>query len=143
MAQEKYGRTGLYLAARDNQFAEVKRLVQSAKSHGILETMIEKADNEGKTPLFIASFFGNLKIVKVLLWEKAKIDQTDNDGSTSLMAAVHEGHLDIVNLLLDHNANIEMTTNNNATALYFAGTKNRFAEAKQLVKSAKEKCHSI
>ena len=70
--------------------------------------IIDSPDNEGKTPLFIASFYGHLKMVQVLLGKNALIDKACNYGLTPLMVAAQQGHLDTVLLLLSHKANVHL-----------------------------------
>ena len=132
-----HGVTSLHLAANNYRQAIIQQLLKYAREKSIYPAMIHKADGESKTPLVMASFYGDLSNVEDLLKENASIDQTDNDGATPLMAAVQEGHLDTVSLLLKYNASIEIANNHGATALYFAATKNRFAEARLLFNTAR------
>ena len=54
----------------------------------------------GKTPLHIASWNGNLEVVKTLLAAKVEMDKIDNDGKTPLDKASSNGHLEVVTTLL-------------------------------------------
>ena len=120
MSQDEQGGTKLLLAAQGNRIAEVEQMIKSGKEMGILEILIEKKLNIGVTPLNIASHYGNIEIVKILLQHNTSIDEADNYGFTPLISAAQEGHLDVVMLLLQHNANIQLAAKRGSTALYKA-----------------------
>ena len=47
--------------------------------------LLDKAANDGKTPLFIASCIGHLEIVKVLIANKANFFYINNEGKAPLI----------------------------------------------------------
>ena len=118
--QDKHGATKLHWAARHNRIAEFKELIKSGKKMGVLGKLIEEKKNLGRTPLDIASFYGHIEIVKILLQLNVSVDEAHNKGFTPLMHAAHQGHLDVVMLLLEHNANIQLTTKQGLTVLHIA-----------------------
>ena len=56
------------------------------------------------TPLFTASCYGHIEIVKLLLANKANVNFALTDGRTSLFVASQTGHKRIVELLKQHGA---------------------------------------
>ena len=61
------GDTQLNSAAFNNRLEEVEKLLGDAKKLGILKDLIDKADNNGWTPLNAAAQKAHLEIVEVLL----------------------------------------------------------------------------
>jgi len=60
------------------------------------------ANNEGKTPFYVACQEGRTKIVKILLNDKrVKVNKVDQYGQTPLEIACRFGHIEIVKLLLN------------------------------------------
>ena len=53
---------------------------------------VDKATNDGATPLIVAAQEGRTEVVKLLLTEgKAEVDKTMNDGQTPLYIAARNG----------------------------------------------------
>ena len=61
---------------------------------------IDRAKNDGVTPLFMASQKGHLDIVKHFIECKADVDLSDNRDSTPLHIACVTGHLEVVQQLI-------------------------------------------
>ena len=74
-------------------------------------------DCNGKTPLFIAAFTGQLPCVKYLL--KIGWKHFDEKKNTPLHSAAAEGHLDVVKYLMDHHSNM-YTSHPSKSPLYLA-----------------------
>ena len=70
------------MAAGYNRLAEVKEYLKAAKDLGILSTLIDKADNGGRTPLWSPSFAGHLEMVEFLVNKGATIDKASNKEAT-------------------------------------------------------------
>jgi ankyrin repeat protein len=71
---------------------------------------IEARNNEGETPLIIASSFGNTDTVRILVDLGANIEARANSLTnrlTALMLAAAKGHTETVHLLLDRGASIQ------------------------------------
>ena len=92
-----------------NVFGLAKILIENNKND------IEKKDieidfknKEGYTPLMIASYKGNIDIVKLLLEYNASVDITNNYNYSALIYACIYGNLDVVKILLKHKANIKL-----------------------------------
>ena len=78
---------------------DIARLLVSSKAD------VDKAKDDGATPLFMASQNGHVDIVIFLLQNKADIDKADFAGYTPLMIACERGHWDIVETLIEAGAN--------------------------------------
>ena len=111
-----------------NVFGIAKILIENNKN------VIEKKDIEidfknedGYTPLMIASYKGNADIVKLLLEYNASVDITNYDNYTALIYACLYGRADVVKILLEHKADMYIETkleNNHLTALMLACSQN-------------------
>ena len=67
MSQNRDGQTKLYLAVRDNRLTQVQEILNAAKELDVLEILVNKADENGDTPLHIARDKCHTSIVQVLL----------------------------------------------------------------------------
>jgi len=90
------------------------------------------ANNNGTTPLLMASQEGHVDVVKVLLQHKENVDLANNDGTTPLLMASQEGHVDVVKVLLQHKANVDLANSDGATPLVMA-SQNGHVEVVQAV----------
>jgi ankyrin repeat protein len=73
---------------------------------------INKAQNDGCTPLHMASQQGHVDVVRVLLEQGADINKAKNNGCTPLFMASQDGHVDVVRVLLEQGADITKTWDN-------------------------------
>ena len=78
------------------------------------------ANNGGDTALTLASKYGNVEIVKVLLAAGADQHKADDDGWTPLMRAAYGGHMEVVQVLLAAGADKDKADNHGRTPLMFA-----------------------
>jgi len=76
---------------------------------GLQEVNPSKPDNDGKTPLSYAAWFGHEGVVKILLGrqevkqevkQEVNLDKPDNDGRTLLLYAALKGYREVVKMLL-------------------------------------------
>lgn len=67
---------------------------------------VNSSNNDGLTPLHMASWYGHEAVVQTLLENKASVDEQDFDGDTPLLNACRYKHLSIVKLLTKHQADI-------------------------------------
>ena len=56
----------------------------------IVKWRVNKADNDGRTPLWYAAAYGNVAMVKVLIAAGADVNKADNDGWTPLGTATRQ-----------------------------------------------------
>ena len=78
---------------------------------------MEKADNDGCKPLYIASNNEHLEIVKVLIDAGAILVKANKIGRTPLYIASINGQLEIVKVLIANKANFFYTNNEGKTPL--------------------------
>ncbi|MGI4752876.1 MAG: ankyrin repeat domain-containing protein, partial [Janthinobacterium lividum] len=79
---------------------------------------IDKAENNGLSPLHIAAQSGHLEIVQKLLEYGANVHKSEKNGNSPLHLAALFGHLDIIQKLLEHKADVDKSENINAGALH-------------------------
>jgi ankyrin repeat protein len=96
-----------------------------------------RRSGDGDTPLCLASYVGNLDIVRELLGAQANPNIGMNDSDTPLMMASNEGHVEIVELLLTHGADINLKNSDGYTALDYANEKVRPILKRRLSAAAK------
>ena len=87
---------------------------------------MDKASNDGRSPLYWASYNGHLEVVKTLLAAGAEVDKANSDGQTPLFWALHFGYTEIALLLREaehmylHSSShhIELTFRNNQASTH-------------------------
>jgi ankyrin repeat protein len=84
---------------------------------------INKAMNDGATPLLVASQNGHVDVVRILIGRGADINKADNDGVTPLWIASLNGHVEVVSILAERGADINKAMNDGATPLHAASLK--------------------
>lgn len=96
---------------------------------------IDTKNENGATPLFIASHKGNVEMVKFLLENGANPDIAIKLGATPLFVAVQgNGNLEIIDLLLKNKAEIHVRDHEGKTSLILAASENGNIDiAKKLV----------
>lgn len=70
------------------------------------KNVIEKKNDMGVSPLWIAAGYGHLSVVKLLLANKANVHSANYKGDSVLVAATFKGHSDIVGYLLNCGARV-------------------------------------
>lgn len=85
-------------AVTAGDIVEVQRLIDSSKA------VVNEANQQGMTPLHIASLNGRRDLAELLLNAGALCDQKDSQGLTPLLMAASRGYGDIIDLLLNHGA---------------------------------------
>ena len=90
--------------------------------------------NYYNTPLMIASWGGNLELVKILVENGACINQVDKgNGFTALIKAVFNNHPLIVKYLLECNADKTICSFEKMSALDYAYSKNENGEYEEII----------
>lgn len=81
---------------------------------------VDLQDNDGNTPLRLATVNNQTESVRQLLEKSANPNIQNNDGNTPLIRAMAQGYTEISKLLLQANANPDIRNNNLMTAESFA-----------------------
>ncbi|MDB5713116.1 MAG: ankyrin repeat protein [Sphingomonadales bacterium] len=108
----KPGSGGVVIDTRDSATGEAAlHIVTKGRDLVWLNFLLAKGanpnvrDNQGNTPLYIATQIGWGEGVSILLDRGASVDQVNNGGETSLIRAVQNRDLTVVRLLLAAGAN--------------------------------------
>ena len=67
---------------------------------------VNKADNDGVTPLHSAALVGLEAVVNVLIEAGADVNETSNNGDTPLSSAAWKGHDAVVKVLIEAGADV-------------------------------------
>lgn len=84
----------------------------------------ETTDEDGKTPMLWAAYFGNLDSLRILVQRGGDPDKPDLLGNTALHCAALNGHMHIVEFLVNFGANIWKLDNDHHSAIDLASLKN-------------------
>jgi uncharacterized protein len=99
---------------------------------------IDTCDERGWSPLFFASFNGNLEIAKIFLEFGAIVNLKDNGGFTPLHWAAFNGHADIIKHFVTHNADINARSLRGWTPLMMAAMNGHLLACSALIASGAE-----
>ena len=98
------------------KFEIIKLLIESGAE-------VNAADNNGLTPLYVATQKGHERVVEYLLTHGAEVNVADKNGVTPLYVATQKSHERVVEYLLTHGAEVDAADNNGITSLYVATQK--------------------
>ena len=107
-------------AVVNNNVEKVREIIEQASQLNILEVLINKTDNETRSPLWDASIKGRNDIAQLLLSNGADISLSEKSGASPLYVAAAKGHSNVVQTLINNNASIDQATNDSATPLWIA-----------------------
>lgn len=127
-------RSALYFAAK-NADAEMVAILLKNKN---VQSIINKVDNDGASPLHMATMFGQCeKAIKMLLEAGADVNQLLGDyGQTPLIIAMKpQGKLGIVEVLVQHKASLDVVESLQNSALIVAASLNWTAAVRLLVEN--------
>ncbi|XP_053137276.1 E3 ubiquitin-protein ligase MIB2 isoform X5 [Hemicordylus capensis] len=103
-----------------------------SKVRDLVQKFPDKVDtkNQGRTALQVASYLGQVEIVKILLQAHANINLRDEEGDSALHYVAFGNQVEVARLLLGKGANPDLLNNAKCTALYVAVSKG-FTEVAQ------------
>uniref|UniRef100_A0A0D6RAI5 Uncharacterized protein n=1 Tax=Araucaria cunninghamii TaxID=56994 RepID=A0A0D6RAI5_ARACU len=105
---------GLHGAARSGDFDALHSIYSSNP------TLINARDNHSRTPLHLAAWSGQTKVVQFLCEHKADVRAAAVDNMAAIHFASQKGHLEIVRILLRSGAYVNASTRKGMTALHYA-----------------------
>jgi hypothetical protein len=82
---------------------------------------IDTKNNQGDTPLMLATRSGKIDTARLLIEKGANLEAKNNVGETALIAACTEGNSDIAQLLVEKGAATDARDEGGATPLMYAG----------------------
>lgn len=80
----------------------------------------ELKDKEGRTPLMVAVYTGNIDDVQILLKAGVNIEAKDSNGLTPLLVATYKGNAKVLGALIKAGADIEAKDKEGKTAKEYA-----------------------
>nr|XP_060615013.1 E3 ubiquitin-protein ligase MIB2 [Anolis sagrei ordinatus]XP_060615014.1 E3 ubiquitin-protein ligase MIB2 [Anolis sagrei ordinatus] len=97
----------------------------ASKVHDLVQKYPEKVDtkNQGRTALQVASYLGQVEVVKILLQAHANVNLRDEEGDAALHYAAFGNQAEIARVLVSKGANADLLNNGKCTALYIAVNK--------------------
>ncbi|CAK0832846.1 unnamed protein product [Prorocentrum cordatum] len=96
---------------------------------------VDKANNKGFTPVFIAAQKGQVEALKVLVEAKANLDKARNIDATPVSIAAHKGHVEALKVLVEAKANLDKAMNDGATPVFMAALQGHVEALKVLVEA--------
>jgi ankyrin repeat protein len=123
------GATPLYLVCEHGSHNEMSidiiyDLILAAEELGVLAEYINKKEEHGYFPLYVACKNGDNDIVELLLEKGANLEEKNEQRQTALIIAIQENqeksHLEVIETLLKAGADLLYTDNTGHTALDWA-----------------------
>jgi ankyrin repeat protein len=84
---------------------------------------VNKAGDNGMTPLICAATNNHGRVAELLVQKGAAKDKASRGGTTPLMAACCHGHMAVATILLDNGCNGDLVDNRGRTALHWAAAR--------------------
>ena len=128
--------TALHTAAVFGRFPIVQYLLQQGAD-------MNKANNEGCSPLYAAAQEGHLTVLQYLLDHGADKDKADNNGASPLYIAAQKGHLPVLQCLMEHGADVNKTIDNGASPLFVAAENGHLPVVQYLLEQGADKDKAV
>jgi len=128
----------------DKATTELKVLSESPDAYDITQIRalikagadVDVRNKYGVTPLWIASEYGHIEVVELLLEAGSDVNAARRtDGVTSLMISSQKGHIEVVKLILEAGGDVNTTERDGRTSLWSASTAGHTDVVKLLLKS--------
>ncbi|TPX37453.1 hypothetical protein SmJEL517_g00580 [Synchytrium microbalum] len=128
--------TPLHVASLSNDDLNmVKYLVEETEP----KANVDAVDDHGRTPLWVASYNGNLKVVNYLVERVENVNQAATDlvdeGKTPLFVAAENGHIEVAKLLMEKGGDDKLTPTSGVTLLGVAAQNNHSKVVEHLVEN--------
>ncbi|KAH8853193.1 Ankyrin repeat domain-containing protein 50 [Schistosoma japonicum] len=142
--QDAYGRTTLYMLALEGQIDMADLLLHCPApgvssrpgSSRLIGANPVLSDDEGRFPLHVVTWLGNVNFVRILLQAGTPVDIRDREGRTPLQLAAWQGHTEICHILLNEgNARVDAVCSQGATALCIAAQEGHLDVCKVLLQA--------
>jgi ankyrin repeat protein len=88
-------------------------------------TEVNKADKEGRTPLYWVAYNGRKEVAALLLENGAEVNKVRKNGETPLLVAARYGHKEVVALLLENGGEVNKADKGGRTPLFWAAYNGR------------------
>ena len=88
--------------------------------HSLVKADLNEQDKDGITPLHLATYYGDIDIVKALIAKKVDLELKDSKGRTALHFAAKKDQLEVAEILIQEGANIDSIDKFNMTSLHIA-----------------------
>ena len=138
---DKLDRTALFWSAYYGNTTCLKAIADQAKTEGKLSELINKGDNKGRTPIYIAAFCGHVEVINYLIEQTENnlmIDAETNEnhtvpGFTPLIAACQEGQQLAVQVLMNAGADVRRQDKEGGDCAYMAAIGNHVNVLKEVI----------
>jgi ankyrin repeat protein len=112
------------------QVAPIITAITKSNYNAVRELLEAGADvnlrgSRTETPLMVASYLGDARIVALLLQHGAQVNAQNQTGISPLIACAAAGHVDVAQTLLDHGADINLTNCDGCSALLSAASEDQ------------------
>ena len=98
--KERLAELSLHFACESGHVDAVRLLLDKGAN-------VNRANQNGATPLYIACWFGHVDVARLLLERDAEVDRARGDGTTPLYIACMKDHIDVARLLLEKCAEVD------------------------------------
>ena len=96
---------------------------------------VDATDNDGRSPLLLASQEGHVDAVKRLIRAGSNVNQKSLDGKTPLRAAALDDHTDVVCVLLQaEDIDVTYKDADGRSTLYLLAIENKLAQVEAILK---------
>ncbi len=134
-SKDEIGYTCLHIACILDNKLKLQEFIEKKKAD------INVVDNNGNTPLLIASKYGIFQCIQFLIEKNIKIDHINKLGNTPLLEASENGHIECVKLLIEKGADVNYSNKIGITPLIKASIYNHIECVKILIESGADINH--